>query len=44
MFQMSAEDYKKGPDEVRVVRRVKGAAVQPRVVDFNELWQFYYHY
>lgn len=44
MFQMSAEDNKRGPDEVRAVQRVKGAAVQPRAVDFNELWQFYYHY
>lgn len=29
---------------MRAVQGVKGAAVQPGAVDFNELWQFYYHY
>ena len=34
----------KGGDKVRAAEWVTGTGVQPRVVDFNELWHFYYHY
>lgn len=33
-----------GADKIKVMWKIKGTGVQPGVVDFNELWHFYYHY
>lgn len=40
----NTEVYRRNSELKRAADKIKGTGVKPCVVDFNELWHFYYHY
>lgn len=40
----NTEVYGRNSELKKAADKIKGTGVKPCVVDFNELWHFYYHY